>query len=111
MKFYEIRLGAIENGQDLAPVEGSQYITLDDAVHHLKNLLEEMEANPSSVKEDVALNIVRVAKTNGKKKSKAKDVVLVQSYAGIDEESNTFCYEGVAFLTFCNERSWFFRSL
>ena len=37
MKFYEIRLGAIENGQDLAPVEGSQYITLDDAVHHLKN--------------------------------------------------------------------------
>lgn len=103
MKFYEIRLGAIENGQDLAPVEGSQYITLGDAVHHLKNLLEEMEANPSSVKEDVALNIVRVAKTNGKKKSKAKDVVLVQSYAGIDEESNTFCYEGVAFLTFCNE--------
>lgn len=103
MKFYEIRLGAIENGQDLAPVEGSQYITLGDAVNHLKRILEDMEANPASVKEDVALSIVRVAKTNAKKKAKSKDVVLVQSYAGIDEESNTFCYEGVAFLTFCNE--------
>lgn len=103
MKFYEIRLGAIENGQELAPVEGSQYITLGDAVNHLKGMLEEMEANPSTVTEDLAINIVRVAKTNAKKKSKAKDVVLVQSYAGIDEESKTFCYEGVAFLTFCNK--------
>lgn len=103
MKFYEIRRGAIENLQSLTPVEDSQYINLSDAVNCLKHMLEDMEANPAEVTEDLCLTIVRVAKSNAKKKSKPKETVLVQSYAGIDEDTNNFVYEGVAFLTFCNE--------
>lgn len=99
MKFYEIHAAHPESAEFV--IEGNiQYRSLAQSIQALESILVQREADLQKAGEDRSFTLVRVSdKKEKKKKGQSQEVPLVQTLCGLDEDTNTFCYEGIYFMS------------